>query len=239
MRKLTKIIFILLGLHLQAEAQEYRDVVFLKNGSVIKGFYKELYPDDSLRMETIDGGMLVCAFSDVERIAKERTSIYVVNVQDEGELPPRIWRPKGYRGFLEYGQDTNSSESKIVATGLLTIHGYQFNRHLFLGAGFGIQHYEYRADQFTLSISQNTMPIFAEVQIDLLRTRITPYIESRVGYSVTGFKGIYFNPSAGVIFCMTPRTGGYLSLGYSFQKYKEDGEHKKLEGFSFHLGLFF
>ena len=24
------------------EAQEYRDVVFLKNGSVIKGFYKEL-----------------------------------------------------------------------------------------------------------------------------------------------------------------------------------------------------
>lgn len=68
-------------------AQDYRDVVFLKNGSVIKGFYRELYPSDTLRMETIDGGIFVCAMSDVVRIAKERTSLYVVNIQDEASMP--------------------------------------------------------------------------------------------------------------------------------------------------------
>ena len=70
--RLTIVLLCLACLPSTACAQEYRDVVFLKNGSVIKGFYKELYPSDSLRMETIDGGVLVCAFSDIERIAKER-----------------------------------------------------------------------------------------------------------------------------------------------------------------------
>lgn len=85
-------------------------MVFLKNGSVIKGFYKELYPNDSLRMETIDGGVLVCAFSDVERIAKERTSLYVVNVQEDIDPPIRTWRPKGLLASHGYPYTFVSSE---------------------------------------------------------------------------------------------------------------------------------
>ena len=96
MGKLWLTALLLLCLPSIIRAQEYRDVVFLKNGSVIKGFYKELYPADSLRMETIDGGILVCAFSDIERIAKERTRIYVVNTQEDNLLAHRRWRPRGY-----------------------------------------------------------------------------------------------------------------------------------------------
>jgi hypothetical protein len=239
MKRITGIIVLLTCFLSAVQAQEYRDVVFLKNGSVIKGFYKELYPNDSLRMETIDGGVLVCAFSDVERIAKERTSLYVVNVQEDIDPPIRTWRPKGYRGFLEYGQDTNSKESKIVATGLITVHGYQLNRNLFVGGGFGLQHFEYREKQYVFSMTENTMPVFADVQFSFLRTRIAPFIEGRAGYSVTGLKGLYCNPSAGVNFGITPRMGGYLSLGYSLQEYKENDEKNKLEGLSFHMGLYF
>ena len=46
---LLGLIFIALSWSTCCFAQDYRDVVFLKNGSVIKGFYKELYPGDSLR----------------------------------------------------------------------------------------------------------------------------------------------------------------------------------------------
>ena len=104
MKRITGIIVLLACFLSAVQAQEYRDVVFLKNGSVIKGFYKELYPNDSLRMETIDGGVLVCAFSDVERIAKERTSLYVVNVQEDLDPPIRTWRPKATEVFWSTGK---------------------------------------------------------------------------------------------------------------------------------------
>ena len=223
-------------------AQEYRDVVFLKNGSVIKGFYKELYPSDSLRMETIDGGVLVCAFSDIERIAKERTRIYVVNTQEDNLLAHRRWRPRGYTGTLEYGRDVNSSDSRIVTSALFTSHGYQFNPLLFLGLGFGIQHMEYEDGGLKLSYTESTIPVFVDAKIYLLRTRLAPFIEGRAGYSIKGFKGFYVNPSAGMSFGISPRTAGYLKLGYSFQQLKghEDETGKdRLEGISFRMGLRF
>ena len=216
-------------------------MVFLKNGSVIKGFYKELYPSDSLRMETIDGGVLVCAFSDIERIAKERTKIYVVNTQNADMLPPRIWRPKGYIGSIEYERDFNSSDSRIITSAMFTVHGYQFNPYIFLGIGIGFQQMEYETDGVKLSFTKTTVPLFADAKIHLLKTRIAPFVEGRLGYCVSGFKGLYFNPTVGVSFGISPRTGGLLAFGYSFQKLKgnEETDRTKLEGLSFRVGLFF
>ena len=245
-RKKTTLTFaaLLLGMlchSLIVEAQDYRDVVFLKNGSVIKGFYKELYPSDSLRMETIDGGVLVCAFSDIERIAKERTKIYVVNTQNADMLPPRIWRPKGYIGSLEYERDFNSSDSRLITSAMFTVHGYQFNPYIFLGIGIGFQQMEYETDGVKLSFTKTTVPLFADAKIHLLKTRIAPFVEGRLGYCVSGFKGSYFNPTVGVSFGISPRTGGLLAFGYSFQKLKgnEETDRTKLEGLSFRVGLFF
>lgn len=231
----------MLCMPLTVHAQEYRDVVFLKNGSVIKGFYKELYPSDSLRMETIDGGILVCAFSDIERIAKERTKIYVVNTQDSDLLPPRIWRPKGYIGSVEYERDINSSDSRIITSAMFTVHGYQFNPYIFLGVGLGFQQMEYETDGVKLSFTKSTVPLFADAKIHLLKTRIAPFVEGRLGYCISGFKGIYFNPTVGVSFGISPKTGGILAFGYSFQKLKgnEETDKTKLEGLSFRVGLFF
>ena len=239
----TCMVFLLgmLCMPLTVQAQEYRDVVFLKNGSVIKGFYKELYPSDSLRMETIDGGVLVCAFSDIERIAKERTKIYVVNTQDNDLLPSRIWRPKGYNGSIEYERDINSSDSHLITSAMFTVHGYQFNPYLFLGAGIGFQHMEYEDGGLKLSFTESTIPLFADAKIHLLKTRIAPFVEGRIGYCIKGFKGLYFNPSVGVSFGISPKTGGILAFGYSFQKLKGNEEIDKttLEGLSFRVGLFF
>ena len=229
------------SLTITVQAQEYRDVVFLKNGSVIKGFYKELYPSDSLRMETIDGGLLVCDFNDIERIAKERTRIYIVNTQDAELLPTRIWRPKGYIGAVEYGRDINSSDSHLVTSAMVTVHGYQFSPYLFLGVGLGVQHMEYETEGLKMSFTKSTIPLIAEVKAHLTKARIAPFVDSRIGYCVSGFKGLYMNPSVGVSFGISPKTGGSLALGYSFQRLKgnEDTDKTKLEGISFRVGLFF
>ena len=52
-------------------AQDTHDVIYLKNGSVIKGQITELIPDKHVKIETSDGNIFVYTFSDVEKIEKE------------------------------------------------------------------------------------------------------------------------------------------------------------------------
>lgn len=121
------------------------------------------------------------------------------------------------------------------------MHGYQFNPYFFLGGGLGIQHMEYEESGLKLSFTESTVPVFADVKVHLLKTRIAPFVEGRVGYSIKGFKGFYLNPSAGISFGISPRTAGYLGLGYSYQELKgnEDTDKTELEGVSFRVGLAF
>jgi TM2 domain-containing membrane protein YozV len=50
----------------------YRDVVYLKNGSIVKGVIIEQVPNVSLKIETKDGSVFVYEMAQVEKIAKER-----------------------------------------------------------------------------------------------------------------------------------------------------------------------
>lgn len=54
-----------------AIAQESRDVVYLKNGSVIKGEIIEMIPNDHIKIKTADGSVFVYPFSDIEKTEKE------------------------------------------------------------------------------------------------------------------------------------------------------------------------
>ena len=47
------------------------DVVYLKNGSVIRGIITEQTPNESLKIKTSDGNLFVYQMGDVERISKE------------------------------------------------------------------------------------------------------------------------------------------------------------------------
>jgi len=64
-------ILVLLVLHSSAHAQATVDVVYLKNGSVIRGMIIEQVPNESLKIQTRDGSVFVYAISEVEKITKE------------------------------------------------------------------------------------------------------------------------------------------------------------------------
>lgn len=232
------LLLILFGVS-SARAQEYRDVVFLKNGSVIKGFYDELYPTDSLHMRLIDGGTFICAMSDVERIAKERTSVYLVDMSDDLKHLDMEWRRRGYRAMLEGGNNTNADDKKLVVNGVYTIHGYQFNQYLFVGLGMGIQQIFYKDNDYTVYLNKNNIPIFADACFYFLPRSISPLIDFRGGYTVSGFKGHYLNPNIGVDFSFSPRSGLYLMIGYFEQEYEANGEKLKSKNFSFNIGFHF
>ena len=200
--------------------QEYRDVVFMKNGSVIKGFYKELYPNDSIRMETIDGGYFVCALADIERIAKERTEVYLIERQPE--IINMVWYKKGYRAFFEYGSWVNLDDTKVSSTSFITSHGYAFSNLLFIGAGMGIDRISTEKESFIITQNGINMPLFINLRCNILRRRISPFVDIKGGYTVLGIKGNYGTISSGVDFNITPRIGIYLSLGYYLMQIKDE-----------------
>jgi hypothetical protein len=67
------IVFILVGsiVCIAQTRSSARDVLYLKNGSVIKGVIVELIPEKTVKIETADGSVLVFNMSEVLKIAKE------------------------------------------------------------------------------------------------------------------------------------------------------------------------
>jgi hypothetical protein len=53
------------------QAQNYEDVIHLKNGSVIRGIIVEQVPNESLKIETRDGNLFVYQIDEVEKMTKE------------------------------------------------------------------------------------------------------------------------------------------------------------------------
>jgi len=64
-------VLLILGVTMMAAQTVYRDVVYLKNGSVIKGTIVETIPEKSIKIETVDGNLFVYNLSDIEKLTKE------------------------------------------------------------------------------------------------------------------------------------------------------------------------
>ena len=75
-----KIILSILLLFSFLLCEEYRDVVYLKNGSIIKGTIIEQIPNESLKIKTLDGSIFVYEMDEISKISKELVeSLYSYN----------------------------------------------------------------------------------------------------------------------------------------------------------------
>lgn len=54
-----------------ALAQNLKDCVYLKNGSILKGTILEQIPNETIKIQTGDGSVFVCDFDQVEKITRE------------------------------------------------------------------------------------------------------------------------------------------------------------------------
>lgn len=72
LRKLIAFLMLVVVGFLSVNAEELQEVVYLKNGSVIRGTIIELVPEKSLKIQTLDGSIFVYQMSEVEKITKEK-----------------------------------------------------------------------------------------------------------------------------------------------------------------------
>jgi hypothetical protein len=65
----------------QSSAQQWKDVIFLSNGSIVKGVIIEQVPEVSVKIQTADGNIFVYPMKDVVQIAKEQVDNSSIHTQ--------------------------------------------------------------------------------------------------------------------------------------------------------------
>ena len=197
--------------------KEKQEVVKLKNGHRVRGKIVTYAPLDSLVIQEDDGTLQTIYWDRIKQITKED---WQPQQTLGSSFTPGKGPQKGYRGFfdLEFYKCIDAQSRNHF--GFSTAHGYQLMPYLFVGAGAGmkISHKQHFKDNFGQKADFYMFPVFAEVRLDLLKNRYSPYLDLRVGYTL-GNKayGIMFNPSIGCRIGLTDKLAMNASLGYSMQ----------------------
>lgn len=146
---------------------------------------------------------------------------------------------RGYRGFVYwenavgamYYFDNSEGRTKydmgVWMTGVSTVHGYQFNRHVYAGAGLMIAG--------ATSVPEMMIPLFADFRYDYGERRFMPFGDVRIGGY---YEMLYFSPTVG--FKLVTRYRGNLNVGAGLTlQTKYDGTRDTSAFFTLRIGVDF
>ena len=123
-----------------------------------------------------------------------------------------------YKGYVDFslspGNDGVYYKVNTMGYALTTSQGYQINPYIYLGAGLGV--HLYSMDNFETSVA---LPIFANFRVNFTKTKVSPFFDAKIGYSVVDLKGLYLSPSLGVRIGLSDNLGLNIKVGYSAQKF--------------------
>lgn len=196
---LLALIFLPISLHAQEKVE---DVVYLKNGSIIRGEIIELNDGEYLKIETAGRNIFVFNMDDVDNIRLE-------------EVPnEHYFKSSGYmsRSGIDIMQSNNSSTPRFY-----TVHGKQFTPQF--GAGFGIGITPYN-DPLML------IPFYVDMNLRLVKANVSPFLALKTGYNFSYHDdesiifnnhrgGLLFNPSFGMQFNLSNGFGWFINAGYN------------------------
>ncbi|MBR5469042.1 MAG: hypothetical protein IKU78_01065 [Paludibacteraceae bacterium] len=210
---MRKIFLLTLLLPFIAFAQQ-KDVVYLKNGSVIKGNIKEIVPSESLKIETYDGSLFVFKMNEVERILKEE-------MQKNTKFKNNELFTK-YAGFLDVSFGGKLYD--MFSFDISTTHGGYISEYFFMGAGieFDLTYQLIRYIHNGEIISQVpnylfALPVYADFRMNPLgiQKKITPFVDLRIGCEALS-PLFFLSPSAGIRFKFDKIA---LNVGFSYEYY--------------------
>lgn len=198
--------------------QSTDDVVYLKNGSVIRGSIVELVPDGNITIEIMGGSTLVYPMAEVEKITKEK-SRYEMPIQKAHYIKHRGFFNSSEIG-LGFGSQNYYYGGITSNVSMQTINGFQYSRHLQAGLGIGIDYYTNQPLLYN--------PVFIRISGDIINNPVTPFYYVDGGYTfvweednndaTTYEGGIMFNPGIGVKFYSRTKASYTIGFGYKSQK---------------------
>ena len=208
---------LLLAICTYSQTVQYEDVVYLKNGSVIRGMIIEQIPNQTLKIKTADRNIFVFEFAEIEKITKEEIPQEVLQQDLEPEAPEEeyIVKEHGFESSIDMFLGMELGWTRPVL-GMHVTAGYRIIPQLFLGAGTGMELYT----------NGNMLPVFFNVRTDFVKARVTPFFSVNIGYAFGwvnnaeggDWGGLFLEPGIGFRFNISKSFGLNLSSSYKFQK---------------------
>lgn len=230
MKKLCSLLWFVLICISQTFAQDIQEVVYLKNGSIIRGLIIEQIPNESLKIQTRDGNVFAYKMSEVQKITKE--TIYY-GKKDEGRIVSpdartnykqkafdeksiyeyiKHFKP-GFNGFMDLayiagiGEKAENRSEFTISLGVRPKEA----EYLYAGIGAGIAYW--------FTSERLSTPIFAHVRGDIpIKRKFNPFADIKVGYSFWDLNGWYGSVIAGMRFKLTKTSAFNVGVGYQFQE---------------------
>jgi hypothetical protein len=241
MKYLFTLMITLLFSTLAISQSHYQDVVYLKNGSIIRGTIIEQVPNQSIKIETVDRNVFFFKMDEIEKFTREPHQGRSTAQSPRENISSRL--ETGYVKIAEFGYQVGVGDLKGNRFKFDFINAYQFNPHFSAGLGTGLRYY-YETDEVLL-------PVFADLRAIVLDRPISPYFAFGFGYSFNLTDnvrpvGLLINPSAGVTFPVFERSLMNIGLGYEVQRARYQIEwpmnyswHENIGAISLQVGLTF
>jgi hypothetical protein len=218
-RQLTiLILFIVFVFRLSAQETK-SDVVYLNNGTFLRGTISELVPGKSLKIYFNGHDTLEIPMSEVKEIKKEKVpekSGYEDGVKSSGytnitEFSVGLGYSEGINAKLEPAQ-------KQFSISMITMNGFTISPYIQLGLGTGLELWKNRG----------FIPIYFDLRANILRHTGTPFFYANVGYAPgwmkgetgMGLGGAMAGLGAGARFS-TGKVALVVSFGYRFQQTRQ------------------
>ena len=157
MKKFVVLFVFALAATLGGRAQDYYDVVYLKNGSVVKGLVIELWPNDYLDIETTNGRVRTIEMDAVERIEKEGVRAAAAGAQRQN-TPAQTQRSTNTNPInsSQYAQNNNrNTQSNTPQTQRSSTYSQNNNRNTQSSSQYAQNNNRYTTQQNNNRYAQN------------------------------------------------------------------------------------
>jgi hypothetical protein len=201
------LLFILIPCSLIAFGQKMTDVLYLKDGSIIKGKIVDT-SDATVRIETCCGSLFVYQNAKILRLDKEHDLLETKQVK-------RI----GYMNFSSFGVLLGSTANpKQAPLSLLSEHNYRINKNFSAGIVLGYE-----------LLNEATIPLATNVKLMLPLKKSDLFLGLSGGYNFSvenpepGFYqsytgGIMFNIEVGTIIPLSQNNALLVAMGYRYNE---------------------
>ena len=195
------------------------DVIYLKNGSIIRGEIIHQEVRGTIKIQLREGTEMTFNTSEVEKITREPAKFSNIKVKLHKRYLPIIYRERKLYQMISFGLAINETQNSANATPVLHYRTmYHLNRWINAGLGTGIDPYE----------GGLIIPVYGEIHGEPFRRQISPYYFAKGGYGIGAngsdrhdvFEGGYMaHFGGGLIFHDRNRRSEWMfSVGFKMQQ---------------------
>lgn len=199
----------------------YRDILYLKNGSIIRGIITELIPGQTITIKSNDGNTFTYTYDEIDRLEKEKLNKGL---------------KAGNKSFASLGYHMNSGNYGHNLS-FDFVQARQFNPFFSFGLGAGTRYYH--------DVSKLHVPVYLDFRVNFVNNTFSPYISTGYGYTFDAKNnfsgvGILISPEIGLTIKTSDKSAFHFGIGTEYQSFDDINDDNNISetlkvtlGFSF------